>query len=114
MKLNITKGYQIYIDTFLFDAGRNEFGEVYEAESYHVALEREDGMRLYHPMPFPGVMTHVSDDGFIEFEDIREEAKKEAQKLVDRVMTAGVIETGLWYEGEPSYGSEYFRKVKGL
>jgi hypothetical protein len=114
MKLDITRGFAVDIESRLYNAGKNEFGQDYEAESYHVVVRRDDGRVWYHPMICLGAIIHLTEDGFSRFEDVRKEAKKEIAILLDKIVARGYIDTGLWYEGEPSYGSEYFRKVHRL
>lgn len=114
MKLNIKKYITVSIESRLFNAGKDEFGDDYAAESYHIMVRCDSGRIWYHPMPFLGVIVTLNEDGFNTFSDNREKAQKEATTLLDRVIARGYIETDLWYEGEPSYGSEYFRKVNRL
>ncbi len=109
MKRTITKDDRVYVECDLYLAGLTEDGEEYQAESYYVVIERLDGHRSAHNTCFNGCIRHENvDNGFIGFQDIRKEAKKQANILVSRIIDRGEIETDRWIEITPSYGSDYY------
>ena len=111
MKIDISKDWEIDIISDLYNAGMTEDGESYEAEVFFVVAMRKDGKVLVHEKTYKGVETEFNDEvGCLFFGDVREEVLKEANTLVSRIKSVGVIDSTYWVEREPSYGSEYYCK----
>jgi len=108
------KNWDVSIQSDLYEAGITEDGERFTAEYYYVVVQRKDGKRYAHKSSFYGTKQEESPDGFYFFPDIREEAKKEATKLLNQVKRSGIINLEYWFFMEPSYGSEYYCKVNGF
>tara|TARA_R100001163_G_scaffold59102_1_gene47724 strand:+ start:72 stop:485 length:414 start_codon:yes stop_codon:yes gene_type:complete len=110
-KKTMTKNYKlpstakVIVTTNLFNAGQDEFGTNYDAEVYQVQIRFENGQTLNHGHGFYSTEAVQTPDGFDCFPDYREEKKAAANKLADRVRSAGQIDLTLWDEGEPVYGS---------
>lgn len=102
-------GYQAYVTSELYVAGRTDDGEDYTAERYLVAVEFDNGMRYVHGHTFPGCVRHVDpEDGGQFFEDVREAAEADANKLVARINAHGSICLDHWHEFNPVYGSKAY------
>lgn len=111
MKLDISKDWEIGIISDLYNAGMTEDGEPHHAEIFYVAASRKDGKVLIHEKSYKGAEAEFNDEvGCLFFGDVREEVLKEANNLVSRIKSFGIIDTTYWIETEPSYGSEYYCK----
>lgn len=109
MAIALTKDYRVYVACDLVSMGVDEFGTPYDAESYYVVVERADGKRLAHHYDFCGCVRHEDHEaGYVGFEDVRKDAKAQADILADRIIDAGYINEDHWFEMEASYGSEYY------
>jgi hypothetical protein len=94
----------------LYQAGTTEDGHPYIAEVYFVQVTFPDGRRLRHVMNWAGCRPHYDQEsGYTVFEDVRPEATAKAQRLCDRVVTAGRIDEAHWNEVDPAYGSEQYQ-----
>lgn len=88
----------------LVDYGFTEDGEAYIGEAYFIRAEDEDGSRFAHVATFHGAVR--SEYGF---NDVRDEAKKKAEKLLVRIEAGKADFSGdFWVEVEPRYGSEAY------
>ena len=86
----------------LFSPGFTQDGEQYAAHCFLICAEDAKGNR-YTIGSFPGSVAKFH-EGEIYFSDIREEAESEAQQLLNRIITKGVIDTDLWVQDRPRYG----------
>jgi hypothetical protein len=94
----------------LYVAGRNEDGQDFTAEVYFITATDERGNRWRHGHVFPGCRPEVSEDpdgGYCctHFNDVRNEAMAEAERLLNRIETAGKVNLDHWREDRPMYGS---------
>ena len=113
-KVNIQEA-RVSVACDLYLAGRTEDGEDYHAESYYVVVERLDGHRLAHFKTFPGCIRHEDQDcGYVGFQDVREEAKADADNLVAAIEDVGSINDDHWAEVDPAYGSAYYCIMNGF
>ena len=101
MKISTTE-LNLGVISKLFSPGFTQDGEQYTAYRYLVCAEDVNGNR-YLIGSFPGSVAKHH-EGEISFSDIREEAEKDANKLLKRILAKGVIDTDLWVEGRPRYG----------
>jgi hypothetical protein len=102
----IIKGMDVKVDSELYVAGMTEDGEAYTAEEYFVVIESVDGKRWAHMTSWKGCKVHHDDlHGTVSFEDIRNEAFLQADRLSLRVSLAKSIDLQYWNELEPVYGS---------
>lgn len=96
----------------LYLAGRTEDGLDYTAEVYFVQAEDAQGNRWNHRARFVGCKVHHDDEGFgyVHFEDIRDDAKAQADRLLARIHAArGAINLAHWDEARPAYGSAAYQ-----
>jgi hypothetical protein len=108
-----------YVDSELYQAGRDEDGQPYTAEVYLVCLEFKSGEVYAHNEHFKGCNPQEVDDGeevFTYFEDIREQAKARADKLQARVQACldkgGKPDPQFWHFHRTIYGSgAYLQEV---
>lgn len=99
----------VSVVTDLYQAGITEDGTPFIAEVYLVVAEKEDGTRWAHSHTFPGAEVGVSEDGFSFFDDVREDAKDQAEALAARVEEAGEINLLHWSPTYPAYGSPAYQ-----
>ena len=100
----------IIVTSDLFNAGRTEDGTEFHAERYLVWAGDIDGTRYEHNSCFNGVKVHPNEeDGGSFFEDVREDAIAQAEKLAARVRAhievGGGLDMQYWREIDPVYGS---------
>ena len=86
----------------IFSPGYTQDGEQYTAYCFCVCAEDAKGNR-WSIGSFPGSIAKHH-EGEIYFSDIREEAESEAQRLLNRIIAKGEIETDFWNEDRPRYG----------
>lgn len=102
---------QFDIQTDLYLAGRTEDGQEYHAESYYVTATDDEGYVFAHDQVFHGCRTGKDDEGWPWFEDVREEAKAGATRLLERIRAAGVDKVDgreHWTLQRASYGSKAY------
>lgn len=99
----------------LYEAGRGDDGVPYLAEMYYVVVECKNGERFCHTAIFRGCKVniyHIEGEEFHSFEDVREQAKTDAQRLVDRVQAAlqagRALDPQYWVAIDPCYGSDAY------
>ena len=102
MKIS-TNQLDVGVISKIFSPGCTQDGEQYTAYRYLVCAEDVNGNR-YTIGNFPGSVASYNEDGEINFSDIREEAEKEANKLLKKITAKGVIDTDFWFEDRPRYG----------
>ena len=102
MKISTTQ-LEVGVISKIFSPGYTQDGEQYTAYRYLVCAEDVNGNR-YTIGNFPGSMASYNEDGEINFSDIREQAKKEAYQLLNKIYAKGVIDTDFWNEDRPRYG----------
>jgi hypothetical protein len=88
----------------LYSAGLTEDGEDYIAEKYYILAEDQHGNRWTHGKNFLGAKRCEDEDGF-GYEDVREVALAAAEKLLQKIRSAGAIDLDYWHEDRPAYGS---------
>jgi hypothetical protein len=98
--------YQLGVISEYYRAGRDEDGEDYIAEVYLVVAEFVDGSRFTHPSTFKGAKYYSNEDTF-GYEDIRDEARSEACKVLHSLPND--IDFSTWFESAPRYGSESYQ-----
>lgn len=102
----------IEIGSDLYVAGRTEDGHEYTAEVYFVVATNARGDRWRHASSFPGCKTESDEEGYTHFADIREQAQRDAQTLVDRIQSrinaGGALNLQHWHEDRPVYGSSAY------
>ena len=105
--------FQVAAVSDLFDAGRTNDGEVFAAEVYYVVVENGAGRRWASYDRFYGARRVVDDEGWVGFDDLREEASAAVEALA--AATAQVLATGGklsfqdWYQIDPAYGSRAYQ-----
>lgn len=96
----------------LYLAGRADDGMPYHAEMYYVYVECKNGERYCHTTVFRGCTVHVDEEGYNHFQDVRETAKADAQRLADRVQAAlqagKTLNMAYWVAIDPCYGSDVY------
>jgi len=93
----------------LYQAGYGDDGHPFIAEVYYVVVQYQDGRTFRHQSSFPGAVRQVDDeDGIVYFQDVRESALAEAERLAERVRSRGAIDSQYWEETDPAYGSEAY------
>ena len=102
MKISTTQ-LEVGVISKIFSPGYTQDGEQYTAYCFCVCAEDANGNR-YTIGNFPGSVASYNEDGEINFSDIREEAEKEANKLLKKITAKGVIDTDFWFEDRPRYG----------
>jgi len=105
------KSWTAAIHTDLYLAGITEDGEQYSAEVYYIVVEKEDGTRYAHFKAFKGCSVENLEDGYIAFNDVRKQAYKDAERLLQRIQQAGEIDLKYWNEIAPCYGSLAFQQI---
>ena len=104
--------FQVAAVSDLFDAGKDNDGRVFAAEGYYVVIENGAGRRWASYDRFYGARRVVDDEGWVGFDDLREEASAAAEALASA--TRRVLESGgkLSYEDfhqiDPAYGSRAY------
>lgn len=98
----------------LFDAGKDNDGQVFAAEVYYVVVENGAGRRWASYDRFRGARRVVDEEGWVGFDDLREEASAAAEALsaaTDRVLASGgKLSLEDWYEVDPAYGSKVYQQ----
>lgn len=92
----------------LYSAGRTEDGSDYHAELYYIQAESETGLRWDHPAAFHGAKRHTDDEGWPHFEDIREMARRQAERLLAQIQVYHAkhgISLDKWHPAPTAYGS---------
>ena len=93
----------------LYQAGYGDDGHPFIAEVYYVVIQYQDGRTFRHQSTFAGAKRQVDeDDGVVYFEDVRESALAEAERLAERVRSKGAVDLQYWEEADPAYGSEAY------
>ena len=100
------------IGSDLYCAGRRDDGSEFHAERFYVFAEDARGNRWTHGSQFAGCAVHWSSEvGCNFFEDIREEARARAERLLARILAAGGrIDLQHWGESRPVYGSPAYEE----
>lgn len=105
--------FQVSAVSDLFDAGKDNDGQVFAAEVYYVVVENGAGRRWASYDRFRGARREVDEEGWVGFDDLREEASAAAEALAaitDRVLLAGgKLSLEDWYEVDPAYGSKVYQ-----
>ena len=101
MKISTTQ-LTVGVISKIFSPGYTQDGEQYTAYRYLVCAEDANGNR-YTIGNFPGSIAKHH-EGEIYFSDIRQEAESEAQRLLNRIIAKGEIDTDFWFEDRPRYG----------
>jgi len=98
----------VQVGSDLYPAGITEDGEEYLAESYYVEVESHRGERWQHERTYAGCRVDQDEWG-IGFENIRDEAKAQAEHLAERVRKrlaqGGSLDMNHWHSARPAYGS---------
>lgn len=95
----------------LYEAGIQEDGVPFIAETYYILAEDEYGNRWSHNTRFNGCGVSTDLEGLPHFTDIRTNAKARAQMLLDRINAAGgQIDLEHWSEARPAYGSKAYQE----
>jgi len=105
--------FQVGVVSDLFDAGRTNDGERFAAEVYYVVVENNAGRRWASYDRFYGARRVVDDeDGWVGFEDLREEASAAAETLAaatKKVLAAGgKLSYECFHQIDPAYGSRAY------
>lgn len=106
--MQLTQQTDVGVVSDLYQAGYSDDGHPYIAECYHVEVTLPDGRRFRHFSSFPGCVAEYSEEGDRCFGDIREQQRARAERLVARVLAAGVIDDDIWHEVDPAYGSNAY------
>lgn len=112
MKVDV-KGWDISVQSDLYEAGITEDGSRFTAETYFIQARREDGLVMTHFLNFDGAEKVQTEDGFDFFGDVRKEAYRQAKILRDRIIRNGIIDDTHWSKSA-SYGSEYYCRVNNI
>ena len=98
----------VEVGSDLYLAGITEDGEEYLAESYYVEVESHRGDRWQHERVYAGCRVDQDEWG-TGFENIRDEAKAQAERLAERVREhlaqGGSLDMTHWHPARPAYGS---------
>lgn len=95
--------------------GYTEDGELFTGEVYFIQAGDKFGNRWSHDHTFSGCKRVEYDvDGYsgICFDDLREEAKKDANKLLDKIVKSGIQDVDgrdHWRLDRPAYGSKAYQ-----
>ena len=105
--------YDVYMDSDLYEAGRQSDGLPFIAERYFAQLQDANGRRWRHRFAMNGAEDLGCDDeGYSHFADRRAEAQAKIGKLVARVeahlAAGGSINFDHWYEVRPAFGSDEY------
>jgi hypothetical protein len=104
--------FQVAAVSDLFDAGRTNDGERFAAEVYYVVVENNAGRRWASYDRFYGARRVVDDEGWVGFDDLREEASAAAEALASatrRVLAAGgKLSYEDFHQIDPAYGSRAY------
>jgi len=105
--------FQVGVVSDLFDAGRTNDGEVFAAEVYYVVVENGAGRRWASYDRFYGARRVVDDEGWVGFDDLREEASAAAEALaaaIEKVLAAGgKLSYEDFHQIDPAYGSRAYQ-----
>jgi hypothetical protein len=105
--------FQVAAVSDLFDAGRTNDGEVFAAEVYYVVVENGAGRRWASYDRFYGARRVVDDEGWVGFDDLREEASAAAEALAAAtnqvLVSGGKLSLEDWYQIDPAYGSRAYQ-----
>jgi len=96
--------YEIASD--LYEAGQDEDGFPFFAETFYILKTEENGRRFRLDGNWPGCRVEHDEQGEDRFIDIRESAKAGASAVLQNVLNGK--ETGHWRETRPEYGSKYY------
>jgi len=102
------KGMKVRIDDPLYKVGEADDGSDFSAECYVVQVETPCGRRFSHKHGFPTSELCYTEDGHEAFTDEREEKRAQAERLADRIRSAGRINLDHWFEVQPVYGSQAY------
>lgn len=102
------KGMKVRIDDPLYKVGVDEDGSDFSAECYVVQVETPCGRRFSHEHRFLTSQPFYTEEGYEGFTDEREEKRAQAERLADRVRSAGRINLDHWIEVQPVYGSQAY------
>ena len=106
--------FQVGVVSDLFDAGKDNDGQVFAAEVYYVTIENNAGRRWASYDRFRGARREVDEEGWVSFADLREEASAAAEALAaatDRVLASGgKVSLEDWYQVDPAYGSKAYQQ----
>lgn len=105
--------FQVAAVSDLFDAGKDNEGRVFAAEVYYVVIENGAGRRWASYDRFRGARRVVDEEGWVGFDDLREEASAAAEALAaatDQVLASGgKVSLEDWYQVDPAYGSKVYQ-----
>lgn len=105
--------FQVAAVSDLFDAGKDNDGRVFAAEVYYVVIENGAGRRWASYDRFRGARRVVDEEGWVGFDDLREEASAAAEALAaatDQVLASGgKVSLEDWYQVDPAYGSKVYQ-----
>jgi hypothetical protein len=97
----------------LFDAGKDNDGQVFAAEVYYVVIENGAGRRWASYDRFRGARREVDEEGWVSFDDLREEASAAAEALAaatkEVLASGGKLSLEDWYQIDPAYGSRAYQ-----
>jgi len=106
--------FQVAAVSDLFDAGKDNDGQVFAAEVYYVVIENGAGRRWASYDRFRGARREVDEEGWVSFDDLREEASAAAEALAeatDQVLASGgKVSLEDWYQIDPAYGSRAYQE----
>lgn len=109
-------GWVVAVVCDLYSPGIHEDGATVTAESYYVTATSPDGRVIHHHKNWlTSEKKEVDDEGawFVYFTDERESMRKEADRLVSRIQSAGKVDMSYWTEDYPVYGSKYYIENDG-
>ena len=90
--------FQVAAVSDLFDAGKDNDGQVFAAEVYYVVIENGAGRRWASYDRFRGARREVDEEGWVSFDDLREAASAAADR---RCWAEGARSTAAIAIGDP-------------
>jgi hypothetical protein len=105
-----TKNLNIAIVSDLYSAGFTVDGDEFIAETFYILAEDSLGNR-WRLGGWNGAEKDVCEEtGETFFVNIKDEAEKKAQRLLDRIQNAGEVDLENWSESRPAYGSVAYQQ----
>lgn len=95
---------KLYVETDMKSYGLTDCGHDYIGAFYSIVVENENGERFRHPRTFDTVEVE-NIDGFVRFNDIREEVAEEVSDFIGSVKD---IDLTKWVKYHTVYGSQAY------
>ena len=103
----------IDVSSELANFGVDEDGSSYYGEIYYVIIEFADGRRYRNKHAFPGCEVFSDDVGMSQFDDIRESALADVERLATKIKASSKeINLDFWFKLPARYGSDAYSEAQ--